>query len=153
MTRSESAHDLETPRAVVTALYDVISGAAGEARDWDRFRSLFHEGARIVVASASADGSFEAGKEWSIEEFVEAADDYYRRNGFWEREIACRTEHFGNIAHSFSTYESRVGSEESDPVARGINSVQMIWLAERWTIINLIFDVECPEKPIPGKYL
>ena len=152
MTDGESASDLETIRTVVSELYEVISGAAGEARDWNRFRSLFHEGARIVIAS-SPDGSIEAGKEWSVEEFAEAADEYYRRNGFWEREIACRMELFGNIAHSFSTYESRVESEESEPVSRGINSIQMIRIADRWTIVTIIFDAEGPEKPIPGKYL
>ncbi len=135
------------------ALYDVISGPSGQARDWERFRSLFREGARIIIASSSADGSIEAGREWGIEEFVEAADEYYRKSGFWEREIACRMEIFGNVAHLFSTYESRVESDESEPVSRGINSIQMIRSGDRWTIVSLLFDVERPENPIPGRYL
>ena len=34
--------DVGTIDALLESLYDVISGDAGEARDWDRFRSLFH---------------------------------------------------------------------------------------------------------------
>lgn len=153
MTVTKYAADGATPQTVVTALYDVISGPAGEARNWERFRSLFHEGARIKIASSSADGSIEAGREWSVEEFAEAADEYYRKSGFWEREIASRMEIFGNIAHLFSTYESRLESEASEPVSRGINSIQMVRSNERWMIVSLIFDVERPDNPIPGRYL
>lgn len=106
-----------------------------------------------MIASSSVDGSIEAGREWSIEEFAEAADEYYRKSGFWEREIACRIEVFGNIAHQFSTYESRFEREESEPVSRGINSIQMIRSANRWLIVNLVFDIERPDTSIPGRYL
>ncbi|MDP3378921.1 MAG: hypothetical protein Q8S53_11195, partial [Brevundimonas sp.] len=40
--------DVATPEALITAVYDVISGDAGVARDWDRFRSLFHPTARLI---------------------------------------------------------------------------------------------------------
>ncbi len=33
--------DVESVDAILKALYDVISGPAGQKRDWDRFRSLF----------------------------------------------------------------------------------------------------------------
>ncbi|MFB3112623.1 MAG: hypothetical protein ACE10G_11370, partial [Gemmatimonadales bacterium] len=33
--------DVESVDAIVAAVYDVISGAAGQERDWDRMRSLF----------------------------------------------------------------------------------------------------------------
>src|SRR5688572_26940736 len=38
--------DVATMDAIVAALYDVISGPAGQKRNWDRFRSLFVPGAR-----------------------------------------------------------------------------------------------------------
>ena len=40
--------DVASVDAIVAAVYDVISGPAGEARDWDRFRSLFLPGARLI---------------------------------------------------------------------------------------------------------
>jgi hypothetical protein len=153
MDRSSYRKDWASPETIVTALYDVISGPANEERDWSRFRSLFFGGARIIIASGSPDGRIESGKEWSVDGFVEAAEEYYRQNGFWEREITGKIEQFGNIAHSFSTYESRVGSEESDPIGRGINSIQLIRQANRWWVIAIVFDVERPDRLIPKKYL
>ena len=41
--------DVDTVDHLVTSLYDVISGAAGKPRDWDRFRSLFLPDGRLGV--------------------------------------------------------------------------------------------------------
>jgi hypothetical protein len=153
MHGSEDRFDASSPETVATALYEVISGPASEERDWERFRSLFFRDARIIIGSSSPDGSIEAGKEWGVEEFVEAAGAHYRENGFWERELASRTEHFGNIAHVFSTYESCRGSEDSDPIGRGINSFQLIRDHDRWLVVSILFDVERPDRQIPEKYL
>ena len=40
--------DVASVDAIVAALYDVISGDPGIERDWDRFRSLFYPGARMI---------------------------------------------------------------------------------------------------------
>jgi hypothetical protein len=40
--------DVASIDSIITALYDVISGPAGKKRDWDRFRSLFAPGARLI---------------------------------------------------------------------------------------------------------
>ncbi|MFN7621484.1 MAG: hypothetical protein ACK5RN_15375, partial [bacterium] len=40
--------DVASPEAIVAALYQVISGDIGVARDWDRFRALFHPTARLM---------------------------------------------------------------------------------------------------------
>jgi len=34
------AEDVKSPEAIVSAVYSVISGGKGQARDWDRMRSL-----------------------------------------------------------------------------------------------------------------
>jgi hypothetical protein len=36
--------DVESIDAIIAAAYDVISGPAGQKRDWDRERSLFYPG-------------------------------------------------------------------------------------------------------------
>src|ERR1700744_815804 len=41
--------DVSSPKALVNALYDVISGPAGKQRDWHRFRSLFLPSGRLGV--------------------------------------------------------------------------------------------------------
>jgi len=39
--------DVASIDAILAALYDVISGPAGQTRNWDRMRSLFVPGARL----------------------------------------------------------------------------------------------------------
>ena len=149
--------DVGSPEAIVRAMYEVISGPAemDRERNWDRLRSLFLPGARfILVTWRGADG---AGEEvlraWDVEGFIEAAKGFYQESAFYEREVARRVERFGDIAHVFTTYESRVGSEESDPVARGINSVQVVRSGHRWWIAHLTWDLERADRPIPEAYL
>ena len=36
--------DVASPDAIIAAAYDVISGPAGQKRDWNRMRSLFYPG-------------------------------------------------------------------------------------------------------------
>ena len=97
------------------------------------------------------------GSEWvgefSVEEFAAQAAAHYREAGFWEREVARRVQRFGNIAHVWSTYESRVGTPESEPMARDINSVQLWRRDGRWRIVSLLWHSERAAEPIPPEYL
>lgn len=43
--------DVASPDAIITAVYDVISGDAGEARDWNRWYSLFTDGATLSAVA------------------------------------------------------------------------------------------------------
>ncbi|MFY9572296.1 MAG: hypothetical protein WAV20_12930 [Blastocatellia bacterium] len=44
----QTATDVLSMDSIVAALYDVISGPSGKKRDWDRMRSLFIQGARLI---------------------------------------------------------------------------------------------------------
>lgn len=147
--------DVASPEAIVRAVYDVISGPAEEdrPRDWDRLRSLFLPGARFVLTRWLAPDVEEREelRSWDVEGFIEAARAFYRRSAFFERETARRVERFGAVAHVFSAYESRVGSDESEPVSRGVNSVQAVRHGERWWIAHLVWDVESPSNPMPDE--
>lgn len=141
-----------SPEHPLRQLYQLISGPAEQERPWDQIASLFLPAARIRMELVEEDGAVRS-VDWSVEEFAREAAEHYRQNGFWEREIARRTERFGNIAHIFSTYESRVGDPGSDPIARGINSVQVVKREGRWQIASIVFHVERPGTPIPEEYL
>ena len=54
------AEDVSSVDGIVAALYDVISGPAGEKRNWDRFRSLFIPEGKLI-ATRFAQGSDRAG--------------------------------------------------------------------------------------------
>jgi hypothetical protein len=140
---------LEYPLLV---LYQLVSGPAELERPWDQIEALFLPGARIRMEFVEKDGSVRS-VDWSVEQFAREATEHYRENGFWEREIARRTERFGNIAHIFSTYEARVGDPASAPVARGINSVQVLRHQGCWRIAGIIFQIERPGTLIPERYL
>lgn len=145
--------ELSTPEQVVSALYRLISGPAELERDWDAVRRLFHPGARLIVAFSHADGRSEV-KQWTPESFaVEAAEDYRGRGGMWEREVAAEVQRFGSVAHVWSSYESRQGSADAAPFARGVNSVQLLRSDGRWWITSLVFDIEQPYNAIPERYL
>lgn len=149
--------DVASPEAIVEAVYEAISGPAEreQERDWDRLRSLFLPDARLVLPRwRSPDGEEEQVlRAWDVEGFIDAAKGFYQDSSFYEAEVARRVDRFGHIAQVFSTYESRVGSEESDPVSRGINSVQVVHADDRWWIAHLVWDVEGPDNRIPEAYL
>jgi hypothetical protein len=48
VARPANPADVESIDAIVTAAYDGISGPAGKKRDWDRERSLYYPGARLI---------------------------------------------------------------------------------------------------------
>lgn len=147
----DAGSDAGSPESVVATLYEVISGPADQARDWDRLRSLFWPGASIRIPRRPPEGREGIG-EWTVEAFVDEARATYGKNGFWEREIWSRTERFGRIAHVLSTYESRVGAADAEPTGRGINSFQLIRHDGRWWITSILFDVEAPDRQIPERY-
>ncbi len=143
--------DIESIDAIIEALYDVISGPAGQERDWSRFRSLFLPEAHLVPSVVTPDGTIRH-VVGSPEEYISRAGAQLEEVGFFESEIGRVTEEFGNVAHAFSTYESRIGEGE-DPVQRGINSIQLFWDGTRWWIVNIAWDQERDDNEIPDKYL
>ena len=143
--------DVQSIEAIVLAVYDVISGAAGEERDWDRMRSLFAPQARLIPTRRQQSGEF-GHRMMTLEDYISSSGPFLVENGFFEVEIHRVTEEFGNIAHSFSTYESRNTAEDPDPFIRGINSFQLLNDGERWWILNIFWTDE-RTAPIPKKYL
>jgi hypothetical protein len=145
------AADVASPESIVAALYDVISGPAGQARDWARFKALFAEGARLIPAAPRTDGN--APRALTPEDYVQRTSARFLETGFFEREIARRTDAFGTVLHVFSTYETRRSKDDPKPMARGINSIQLMKHGGRWWIVTVMWDQERPDNPIPAHYL
>ncbi|OLD26810.1 MAG: hypothetical protein AUJ04_05345 [Acidobacteria bacterium 13_1_40CM_3_55_6] len=143
--------DVATIDSMVAALYDVISGPPG-ARNWDRFRSLFIAGARLIPTGRRQTGEV-GSRVLSPDDYVQRSAPLIEKNGFFEREISRRTEQFGNIAHIFSTYESRHAKDDAQPFQRGINSIQLMNDGKRWWIVTIFWQGEDDKNPLPSKYL
>ena len=144
--------DVATMDAIVAALYDVISGPAGQKRNWDRFRSLFVPGARLIPTGRRPTGEV-LSRVRTPEEYIQGSQPLLEKNGFFEREVSRRVEKFGNIAHIFSTYESRHTADEEKPFARGINSIQLMNDGKRWWIVTVFWQGEDEKNPLPADYL
>jgi hypothetical protein len=144
--------DVGSIDAILHAAYDTISGPAGQQRDWTRFRSLFVSGARLIPVVSDPKGGFTT-MLFSPDEYVERGDPYFQKNGFFEREVARRTERFASMAQVFSTYESRHGAADPKPFARGINSFQLMNDGHRWWIVTVFWQAETSDSPIPKEYL
>lgn len=142
--------DVKSLEAILAAVYDVISGPAGE-RDGNRFRSLFVAGARLIRVVKNDDGSF-AYRAMTVEEYIQRLSENFRKSGFYVRDVSHRTEQFGQIAHVFTTHESRE-TPGAKPFARGINSMQFFFDGKRWWCVTIFWDDERPENPIPDRYL
>lgn len=144
-------NDTKSIQTTIDALYEVISGDAGMERDWDRFKNLFSADGRLMPTFTDREGNIRY-ISWTPDEYIERAGASLERDGFFESEIGQEVEQFGNIAHVFSTYDSK-RTEDGDVFMRGINSVQLFNDGSRWWIISVYWSSENPASPIPEKYL
>jgi hypothetical protein len=158
------AADVGSIEGIIAAVYDVISGPAGQKRDWERMRTLFAPGARLIPTSpvrppGSAPDAPLTGAEafephvFDLEGFIERVDKNTQTRGFFERETARRVELYGHIAHVWSTYEARQKADDPKPFLRGINSIQLVNDGRRWWVVTIFWEAETPKTPIPEKYL
>lgn len=145
--------DVKSIDSILAATYDVISGPAGKKRDWDRFRSLFYPGARLIPTGKRANETEVRARVLSPDDYVERSAPLLEKGGFFERGVANRIEHFGHIAHVFSTYESRHAADDPQPFQRGINSFQLVNDGKRWWVMTIMWEGETPDTPIPAEYL
>ena len=131
--------DTLTINGLMKAFYEVVSGEAGEKRQWERDLSL-HNPKAIYSYLTNIDGEFKQ-VTLSLADFHKETDNMVLETAFYETEINREVKVFGNIANVWSTYETRL--EKNGKVARrGINSVQLFYSNNKWEIISLVFDRE-----------
>jgi hypothetical protein len=155
MSNSANPTDVESIDALIAASYDVISGPAGKKRDWARERSLFYPGARLIP-TATVPGRNDvdlAPLVLDVEGYIARVEPLFAKEGFYETEVARRTEQFGRIAHVWSTYDSRRDPSDPKPFMRGVNSFQLFHDGERWWILSIYWQHESTQHPLPAKYL
>ena len=144
--------DVGTIDAIVDKLFELLGGAAGQARDWKRIRSLYHPYALTMpISPDTADGGARIGFQ-DFDQYASSSAAYFEKNAFYERPIHQRVERFGHMAQVWVTHEvSQTAGGE--PVKRGINSIQLHWDEERWWILTVLWEAEEAGQPIPAEYL
>src|SRR2546423_13950391 len=121
--------DVATVDGVVKAYYDVITGPAGQPRQWSRDRSLYIPDLRFVATGVAKGRPY--ARVMTHQDFVDGSDSSFVHDGFFEREIHRVTRTYGNIVQVFSTYEEHRTAD--GPVEeRCINALQLFWDGNRW---------------------
>lgn len=141
-----AAQAQETPGAALEALYEVISGPVGETRDWERFRSLFIEGAQMSVVVTGSDGAEQV--------VIVTLDDYIARNGdrlaeigFTETETRRETFLYGGMATVLSAYEA-VRADTGERIAEGVNSLIIVDDGGQWKIAAIAWRAADADWPV-----
>ncbi len=146
------AEDVATMDGIIKAYYAVVNVPKGEPRQWSRDRTLYIPDIRFVAIEPDHQKKTLVPQIMTHQQYVDNTDEFFAKNGFFENEIHRVTERFGNIAHVFSTYESR-RLPDGPVIQRGINSIELFWDGKRWWIASAIWDNERPDNPIPAEYL
>lgn len=125
-------------RDLVATLYRAISGPAGAPRTWDELKACY------VTEASITPFHLEPGGEITFEfltplSYIASREPLFAANGFYETEVNHVATIVGRIAHVFSWYEARRAPEEA-AFASGVNSIQLVRLAEGWKVIAITWQ-------------
>jgi hypothetical protein len=138
--------DLVAIDRTIHAVYDVISGPAGQKRDFDRMRSLFTRNAPLMSAAG-----FKAGRHDTIDDYIKRSGPLLEKDGFHEHELGRRVEIYGNLATAWSSYDGR--TDDGSFHERGINSFQLVKIDGKWLVASILWQEETPENPLPANLI
>ncbi|HWZ86110.1 MAG TPA: hypothetical protein VN032_07915 [Thermoanaerobaculia bacterium] len=143
--------------AILAALYASVSHEAAGTPNWERMRGIFLQVGMLIPPKTPRSDMFTVLDvdmfEQRVRESTAAAKAKGEPTSFFEREIARRTDCYGNVCQVFSTYESRRATTDEKPFVRGINSIQLVNDGVRWWIASVAWDTERADNPIPAQYL
>src|ERR1700712_2244582 len=115
--RGNGAHELDE---LMREFYEVISFEDGGAPDWARMANLFSPHARITRLTPEGVDYMDLGSfRGMAEELIELG----AFTSFYEREIARRTDQYGDVLHVASAYETKISPSAIDPIESGVNSL------------------------------
>jgi len=121
------------------ALYECISFPEGGEPNWDRMDVVFLPDARLTRITP------EGIEHFVLADFKAMAAEMLARGVytcFFETEVARRAQTFGSLAHVLSAYETKRSGDARSCLARGVNSIQLIWSGSAWQVLSLLWDEE-----------
>lgn len=130
--------DVASPLSIVHTSYALLSGRAGEARDWTRFRTLYAPGARMIPIERDAAGVVHA-RVLSPDEWIAARAEFFAQHSFYEWETSREEHQLGRLVHVWSRYDA-AESPRGAPIRRGANSIQLWNDGTRWWILSVAWD-------------
>jgi hypothetical protein len=150
---ADSTEGLGSVNGIMYSLYNVISGPSGQGRDWNLFRSLFAENARMYIAVPDKDSS-SALRSITPEEYVQRNKTRLSDIGFTEDELYRITNSYGAGTQIFSTYESHfTNTNGEEEITKGINNIQLYFDGKRYFIVSIFWDANAKNIAVPDRYL
>jgi hypothetical protein len=138
---SGRADDLAAIDRTIRGVYDVISGPAGQKRDFDKMRAMFAPGATMrAIGPKGLRGG-------TVEDYIARNAAVLEKEGFTERELGRRVELWGNLATAWSSYDGRTANGSFHE--RGINSIQLVKTDGNWLVASILWQEETPQFPLP----
>jgi hypothetical protein len=138
--------DVDSIDHILAAVYDVISGPAGPRLGPLPFAVFWWRQAHPQLARRQRKHQVADSEPGRVRR------ESFAKEGFFEASIANRVESWDHLAHVWSTYESWHAKGEK-PLARGVNSFQLLFDGARWWIVTIYWEGEAPGHALPGKYL
>jgi len=142
--------------AILAALYESVSHPSDKEPDWARMRNIFLPVGMLIPPKRPNEDMFTVIDVDGFRDRVRKAEAAAKQKGdptaFFEKEVARRTDCFGNVCQIFSTYEARRSPSDEKPFVSGINSIQLVNDGERWWVASIVWDTERPGNPIPEQY-
>jgi hypothetical protein len=128
--------------SAIADVYAVISGPAGQKRDYARMKTLFTPDAQLyAVGQRGLQGG-------SLDNYIEKSGPFLEKVGFTEKELTRRIEIYGNVAQVWSSYAGT--STDGSVNVRGINSFQLARQPDgRWLVHSILWQAENSSLPLP----
>lgn len=145
--------DVRSVDSIMKALYDVISGPAGQARDWQRFRSLFYPGAKMIPVRRPKPGAGPGISPINPDDYAAWGVDFFNKHAFYEKETHREVSGYGDLVNVLSAYETREAAADGPVTSKGVNSLQLVFDGQRWWVLNIAWiDEKTAGTPIPKDF-
>ncbi|MEP3073642.1 hypothetical protein [Maricaulis sp.] len=144
------ADDRADVEATVQAVYDVISGPVGEARDFDAMRELYLPGAAMGAVSPG-EGGQGRGRVITLDDYIERSGPWLVENGFTERPTRTETTIYGELAYVRSAYEG-VSGVTGEVFVTGVNFITLFKIEGEWKIASILWRSADEDWPVDAAF-
>ena len=136
--------------AQIDALYAVISGPVGHARDFDAMRDLYMDGAAMGAVGPGEDGNG-AGRVITLDDYIERSGPWLVENGFTERATRTEITQWGEIAYARSAYEG-VNGVTGEVFLIGVNFITLFKIDGHWKIASILWRTQTDDWPVDAAF-
>jgi hypothetical protein len=134
--------------AMVTQIYEEVSGTGEESVDWDKVRSFFLEEAVIVLRTSREETS-----QFTVEEFVQDFLAFYGsprlgESGFKEEVLQLKSEVYHDMAFVAVVYAASILDSDRPP-QKGIDFWLLVRKNSVWKVVSVTNEIVPEDGKLP----